>query len=52
MQQDAHEFFNYLLNAISEVLTEERKKDPPTSNALKSNGTLKRSTNSSANDIK
>jgi ubiquitin C-terminal hydrolase len=27
MQQDAHEFFNYLLNAISETLSEERKKD-------------------------
>uniref|UniRef100_A0A914CTM9 ubiquitinyl hydrolase 1 n=1 Tax=Acrobeloides nanus TaxID=290746 RepID=A0A914CTM9_9BILA len=27
MQQDAHEFFNYLLNAISETLSEERKRD-------------------------
>ncbi|KAL3068438.1 hypothetical protein niasHT_030729 [Heterodera trifolii] len=27
MQQDAHEFFNYLLNAISEVLMEEKKKE-------------------------
>lgn len=52
MQQDAHEFFNYLLNAISEVLSEERKKDAPISSTLKPNGTLKRSVNSLTNDIK
>jgi ubiquitin carboxyl-terminal hydrolase 12/46 len=34
MQQDAHEFFNFLLNAISEVLSDEKKKEL-------TNGTLK-----------
>lgn len=53
MQQDAHEFFNYLLNAISEVLSEieERKKELPVSGSLKSNGTLKKSI-TSTNEIK
>jgi ubiquitin C-terminal hydrolase len=34
MQQDSHEFFNFLLNAISEVLADEKKKE-------QTNGTLK-----------
>lgn len=37
MQQDAHEFFNFLLNAISEVLADEKKKEL-------ANGTLKSGT--------
>ncbi|KAK0418460.1 hypothetical protein QR680_013569 [Steinernema hermaphroditum] len=39
MQQDAHEFLNYLLNTISETLSEERRE-----NATRQNGTLKKST--------
>ena len=27
MQQDAHEFFNFILNAISEALAEDKKKE-------------------------
>jgi ubiquitin carboxyl-terminal hydrolase 12/46 len=36
MQQDAHEFFNFLLNAISEVLTVEKNRE-------RTNGTIKNS---------
>jgi ubiquitin C-terminal hydrolase len=40
MQQDAHEFLNFLLNSISETLTEERRREQangiPKSNALSS----------------
>ncbi|CAJ0942853.1 unnamed protein product, partial [Mesorhabditis belari] len=39
MQQDAHEFLNYLLNTISETLIDEKKERPP---AVK-NGTLRKS---------
>lgn len=41
MQQDAHEFFNYLLNAISEVLSAERKKEQQ-NGFIKTNGTAKK----------
>ncbi|KAI3409918.1 Ubiquitin carboxyl-terminal hydrolase 46 [Globodera pallida] len=39
MQQDAHEFFNYLLNAISEVLMEEKKKEQLGGNLKNANST-------------
>jgi ubiquitin carboxyl-terminal hydrolase 12/46 len=42
-QQDAHEFFNYLLNAISETLSDERKKEC-TNGVAKLNGTAKKTT--------
>lgn len=45
IQQDAHEFFNFLLNAISETLSDEKKKEPVCST---SNGTLKNSSSSIA----
>ncbi|KAI1721390.1 sodium:neurotransmitter symporter family domain-containing protein [Ditylenchus destructor] len=45
-QQDAHEFFNYLLNAISETLVDERKREI-SNGPIKANGTLKKSTISS-----
>ncbi|KAI6188585.1 Ubiquitin carboxyl-terminal hydrolase [Aphelenchoides besseyi] len=41
MQQDAHEFLNYLLNAISETLTDERRKEQ-TNGAVKANGPSKK----------
>uniref|UniRef100_A0A915CTD4 Ubiquitin carboxyl-terminal hydrolase n=1 Tax=Ditylenchus dipsaci TaxID=166011 RepID=A0A915CTD4_9BILA len=40
-QQDAHEFFNFILNAINETLIEERKKEISLGTA-KANGTLKK----------
>jgi ubiquitin carboxyl-terminal hydrolase 12/46 len=42
MQQDAHEFFNFILNAIHEALVEDRKKETVLNPAQ--NGTLKNST--------
>lgn len=41
MQQDAHEFLNYLLNTIADILQEEKKQE-------KQNGKLK---NGNANEI-
>lgn len=38
MQQDAHEFLNYLLNTIADLLQEERKQDK--TNGRLANGTL------------
>lgn len=49
MQQDAHEFFNYLLNAISEVLVEEKKKEQQVGNSKEHNNILaKRSVGNAA----
>lgn len=48
MQQDAHEFFNYLLNAISETLSEaEDKKKEIGNGIIKVNGLSKKSIQSS-----
>lgn len=41
MQQDAHEFLNYLLNTISETLTEEKK----TEKMFRMNGMMKKGSN-------
>jgi ubiquitin C-terminal hydrolase len=49
MQQDAHEFLNYLLNAISETLTEEKRREQM-NGAPKANGPSKKST-AQANDL-
>lgn len=38
MQQDAHEFLNYLLNTIADLLQEEKKQDKQ--NGKLANGTL------------
>lgn len=38
MQQDAHEFLNYLLNTISETLSEEKKNEK----LSRANGTIKK----------
>lgn len=49
MQQDAHEFLNYLLNAISEALAEEKRKEA--ANGLpKANGALRKGTVTYAGD--
>lgn len=49
-QQDAHEFFNYLLNAISETLAEEKKRE--TANGVaKANGNVKKVNPPAANNI-
>jgi len=51
MQQDAHEFFNFLLNAISEVLAEEKRKEHTNGNisSRTANGLTKRSNLVTAN---
>lgn len=46
MQQDAHEFFNYLLNAVSEALADEKKE--LANGTIKANGTLKKGSSSIA----
>jgi len=43
MQQDAHEFFNFLLNAIHEALAEDKKRETSEPTTSNSNGTLKSS---------
>ncbi|GMT18088.1 hypothetical protein PFISCL1PPCAC_9385, partial [Pristionchus fissidentatus] len=43
MQQDAHEFLNYLLNTISETLIEEKKAEREKAAAKAANGSSKRS---------
>nr|XP_040023626.1 ubiquitin carboxyl-terminal hydrolase 12A isoform X2 [Gasterosteus aculeatus aculeatus] len=45
MQQDAHEFLNYLLNTIADLLQEERKQDK--TNGRLANGTLDSQNNNS-----
>uniref|UniRef100_A0A3Q2SUA6 ubiquitinyl hydrolase 1 n=1 Tax=Fundulus heteroclitus TaxID=8078 RepID=A0A3Q2SUA6_FUNHE len=45
MQQDAHEFLNYLLNTIADLLQEERKQEK--SNGRLANGTLDSQNNNS-----
>ncbi|XP_056594220.1 ubiquitin carboxyl-terminal hydrolase 12A [Paramisgurnus dabryanus] len=45
MQQDAHEFLNYLLNTIADLLQEERKQDKQ--NGKLANGTLDSQNNNS-----
>lgn len=48
MQQDAHEFLNYLLNTIADLLQEERKQEK--TNGRLANGTLDcQNNNSNAN---
>nr|CAD2137825.1 unnamed protein product [Meloidogyne enterolobii] len=51
MQQDAHEFFNFLLNAISEVLAEEKRREHTNGNVSSrtANGLTKRSNLVTAN---
>ena len=49
MQQDAHEFFNFLLNAISEVLAEEKRKEHTNGTLKSANGLTKRSNLVTAN---
>jgi ubiquitin carboxyl-terminal hydrolase 12/46 len=39
MQQDAHEFLNYLLNTIGDILLEERRSDKNTSGLVTSGST-------------
>ncbi|VDK69786.1 unnamed protein product [Gongylonema pulchrum] len=41
MQQDAHEFLNYLLNSISETLAEEKKAEK----TYRMNGLMKKGSN-------
>lgn len=38
MQQDAHEFLNYLLNTVADILQEEKKQEKQ-NGRLKNNGT-------------
>lgn len=38
MQQDAHEFLNYLLNTVADILLEEKKQEKQ-NGRLKNNGT-------------
>ncbi|KAG9331172.1 hypothetical protein JZ751_019925 [Albula glossodonta] len=38
MQQDAHEFLNYLLNTVADILQDERKQEKP--NGRLKNGTV------------
>lgn len=45
MQQDAHEFLNYLLNTIADLLQEERKQEK--TNGRLANGTLDSQNNNS-----
>ena len=45
MQQDAHEFLNYLLNTIADLLQEERRQDKP--NGRLANGSLDSQNNNS-----
>lgn len=49
MQQDAHEFLNYLLNTISETLLEEKnaEKNGQLNDDKKKNGAIRRGTGSS-----
>lgn len=39
MQQDAHEFLNYLLNTVADILQEEKKQEKQ-NGRLKNNGTI------------
>lgn len=50
MQQDAHEFLNYLLNTISETLLEEKNMERSNPEEKKKNGTLRRGTATSATE--
>lgn len=47
MQQDAHEFLNFLLNSISETLTEERRREQ-TNSVPKANGPSSKKSSSAA----
>lgn len=38
MQQDAHEFLNYLLNTIADILTEEKRREKHQQNLQTSDG--------------
>lgn len=44
MQQDAHEFLNYLLNTVADILQEEKKQEKQ-NGRLKNNGTAAVATN-------